>query len=213
MNAQQYANYEANVASFLKRNAVKPGCHGPTLDQAEPFFSCRHCECWPGVSMYCSGVLPSALSCASGPLATRRVSRSRGRPAFSPRILLGLRDAPELARPYSRHRPHLAGLPILDSDVLLLGLAVLDPLRLPSLAVLLGVEVCVFSGLRVLNRPVACHLFFLGSAYWASPYRYAYDTKPLRYCNIIRKVFSLAPDARTIQCSEPRFWAVFESFS
>jgi hypothetical protein len=49
MNKQQYADYERNIAAFLKRNAVKPGCHSPYYDEdgdtREPFFSWRRCEC------------------------------------------------------------------------------------------------------------------------------------------------------------------------
>ncbi len=49
MNATQYAQYEANVASFLQQNKVKPGCHGPLNQEPdpgfEPFFSWQPCEC------------------------------------------------------------------------------------------------------------------------------------------------------------------------
>jgi hypothetical protein len=45
MNALQYAKYERDVADFLKRNNVKPGCHSPKNAGAGPHFSWRACEC------------------------------------------------------------------------------------------------------------------------------------------------------------------------
>lgn len=46
MNAQQYADYEASVARFLKDNHVKPGCYGNVdSENPEAFFSWRKCEC------------------------------------------------------------------------------------------------------------------------------------------------------------------------
>ncbi len=49
MNQQQYADYQAAVATFLEQNKVKPGCHGPLNQEPEPgfepFFSWQPCEC------------------------------------------------------------------------------------------------------------------------------------------------------------------------
>lgn len=40
-----YAAYCKAVESFLEWNNVKPGCHSPTQDQSEGFFSWQPCEC------------------------------------------------------------------------------------------------------------------------------------------------------------------------
>lgn len=45
MTTTQYIAYQAAVQSFLTRNRVLPGCHGPVNSDFEPFFSWRPCEC------------------------------------------------------------------------------------------------------------------------------------------------------------------------
>lgn len=45
MNTTDYKAYQSKVARFLSINSVKPGCHSPLEDEAEPYFSWRPCEC------------------------------------------------------------------------------------------------------------------------------------------------------------------------
>jgi hypothetical protein len=45
MNAKQYADYRADVAQFLARNNVKPGCFAPKHQEPEPSFSWQPCGC------------------------------------------------------------------------------------------------------------------------------------------------------------------------
>lgn len=45
MNSKQYSRFTSAVSDFLTSNHVKPGCHGPADNDAEPFFSWHHCEC------------------------------------------------------------------------------------------------------------------------------------------------------------------------
>ena len=48
MNAQQYADYQKRVATFLREHDIKPGCYGPEDCDDEPFFSWRPCCCCKG---------------------------------------------------------------------------------------------------------------------------------------------------------------------